>query len=156
MRIPKRWASRNAPEPFPARAAANAMKDVNVVTEEAVPAIVVQAYEAANARMRVRVLNRMLRAVGPLALAVVAGGAFARYVTQARWSALTVSLSDATAVSSAQVYEIASYVQQSNPEVIRQIAAVLARDVPTMSALGATVGALLIGYLSKQPRTRSS
>ena len=119
-------------------------------TEEAVPAIVTQAYEVASAGLRVRVLNRLLRAVGPLALAVVGGGAFARYVSQARWSALTVSISDAARVTSAQVYELATYVQQSNPEVARQILSVLARDVSTMTALGATVGAILIGYLSGQ------
>lgn len=120
---------------------------------EAMPAIVTQAYEAASAGVRVRVLNRMLRTVGPLALAVVAGGAFARYVSQARWSALTVSISDAARVSSSQIYELATYVQQSNPDVARQIIAVLARDVSTMTALGATVGAILIGYLSGQQRS---
>ena len=120
---------------------------------EAMPAIVTKAYEAASAGVRVRVLNRMLRTVGPLALVVVAGGAFARYVTQARWSALTVSLSDAARVSSSQIYELATYVQQSNPDVARQIVAVLARDVATMTALGATVGAILIGYLSGQQRS---
>ena len=118
------------------------------------PAIVTRAYEAAAPGLRMRVLNRMIRAVGPLALTVVAGGVFARYVTQARWSALNVSLSDAARVTSSQVYELAVYVQQSNPEVVRQIAGVLARDVSTMTALGATVGAILIGYLSGQRQPR--
>lgn len=119
---------------------------------EAMPEIVTQAFEAASAGVRVRVLKLLLRAVGPLALAVVAGGAFARYVTQARWSALSVSISDATRVSSSQIHELAAYVQQSNPDVARQIIAMLARDVSTMTALGATVGAILIGYLSGQQR----
>ena len=127
--------------------------DAAQVPERAMPAIVSQAYQAASAGVRVRVLNRMLRAVGPLALAVVAGGAFARYVSQARWSALTVSLGDAARVTSSQVYELVAYVQQSNPDVVRQIALVLARDVSTMTTVGATVGAILIGYLSRHPRT---
>ena len=126
--------------------------DREQIPEEAMPAIVTQAYEAASAGVRMRVLNRMLRAVGPLALAVVAGGTFARYVSQARWSALTVSFGDAARVTSAQVYELVAYVQQSNPDVLRQIASVLARDVSTMTTLGATVGAILIGYLSRTPR----
>lgn len=119
------------------------------IPEEEMPAIVTQAYAAAGAGVRVRVLNRMLRAVGPLALTVVAGGMFARYVSQARWSALTVSLGDAARVTSSQVYELVAYVQQSNPDVVRQIASVLARDVSTMTTLGATVGAILIGYMSR-------
>ena len=122
------------------------------IPEEVMPAIVTQAYEAASVGVRVRVLNRMLRAVGPLALAVVAGGTFARYVSQARWSALTVSLGDAARVTSSQVYELVAYVQQSNPDVVRQIASVLVRDVSTMTTLSATVGAILIGYLSRHPR----
>ena len=137
--------------PYPACQPATAESSA-IEPDEAMPAIVTQAYEAAHPGLRVRLLNRMLRAVGPLALTVVAGGVFARYVTQARWSALTVSLGDAARVTSAQVYELAAYVQQSNPDVVRQVASVLSRDVSTMTALGATVGAMLIGYLSRQPR----
>lgn len=137
--------------PYPAREPVIAVS-TPVEPDEAMPAIVTQAYEAAHPGLRVRLLNRMLRAVGPLALTVVAGGVFARYVTQARWSALTISLGDAARVTSAHVYELATYVQQSNPEVVRQVASVLARDTSTMTALGATVGAILIGYLSRQPR----
>ena len=99
-------------------------------------------------------LSRLLPSVGPLALSVLAGGAFAKYVQQARWSALSVSFSDAARVSTTQIYELATYVQQSNPEVARQILSVLARDVSTMTALGATLGAIMLSYLSgKTART---
>ncbi|MEO7760434.1 MAG: hypothetical protein ABIS68_00840 [Casimicrobiaceae bacterium] len=113
-----------------------------------VPAILARAFAAAGVGLRVKVLSRLLPAVGPLALTVVGGGVFARYVQQARWSALSVSFSDAARVTSTQIYELATYVQQSNPEVTRQILHVLARDVSTMTALGATVGAIAISYLS--------
>ena len=113
-----------------------------------VPAIVARAFIASGAGLRVKVLKRLLPAVGPLALSVVGGGAFARYVGQARWSALSVSFSDAARVTSAQVYELATYVQQSNPDVTRQILSVLSRDVTTMTALGATLGAIVISYLT--------
>ena len=113
-----------------------------------VPAIVARAFTAAGVGLRAKVLSRLLPAVGPLALAVVGGGVFARYVSQARWSAVSVSFSDAARITSAQIYELATYVQQSNPEVTRQILGVLSRDVSTMAALGATVGALAISYLS--------
>ena len=113
-----------------------------------VPAIVTRAFNAAGVRLRAKVLSRLLRAVGPLALTVVGGGVFARYVQQARWSALSVSFTDAARVTSSQIYELATYVQQSNPEVTRQILTVLSRDVSTMTALGATIGAIAISYLS--------
>jgi len=43
-----------------------------------VPAIVARAFVAAGVGLRVKVLRRLLPAVGPLALTVVGGGAFAR------------------------------------------------------------------------------
>ena len=113
-----------------------------------VPAIVARAFTAAGVGLRARVLSRLLPSVGPLALTVLAGGAFAKYIYQARWSALSVSFSDAARVTSTQIYELATYVQQSNPEVARQILSLLSRDVSTMTALGATVGAIMISYLS--------
>ncbi len=113
-----------------------------------VPAILARAFNAAGVRLRAKVLARLLRAVGPLALTVVGGGVFARYVEQARWSSLSVSFSDAARVTSSQIHELAAYVQQSNPEVTRQILAVLARDVSTTTALGVTIGAIAISCLS--------
>jgi hypothetical protein len=113
-----------------------------------VPAIVARAFSAAGDGLKVKVLSRLLRSVGPLALTVVGGGAFAKYVEQARWTALSVSFSDAARVTSKQIYDLAIYVQQSNPEVTRQILNVLSRDVTTMTALGATVGAIALSYLS--------
>jgi hypothetical protein len=113
-----------------------------------VPAIVAQAFTAASIGLRARVLSRLLPSVGPLALMVLGGGAFAKHIHQARWSALSVSFSDAARVTSTQIYELATYVQQSNPEVARQILSVLSRDVSTMTALGATLGAIMLSYLS--------
>jgi hypothetical protein len=113
-----------------------------------VPAIVARAFTTASVGLRARVLSRLLPSVGPLALMVLGGGAFAKYVHQARWSALSVSFSDAARVTSTQIYELATYVQQSNPEAARQILSVLSRDVSTMTALGATLGAIVLSYLS--------
>lgn len=125
-----------------------------VKNETIVPAIVARAFTAAGVGLRARVLSRLLPSVGPLALSVLAGGAFAKYVQQARWSALSVSFSDAARVTTTQIYELATYVQQSNPEVARQILSVLSRDVSTMTALGATLGAIMLSYLSgKTART---
>jgi hypothetical protein len=119
-----------------------------VKEDSMLPAIVTRAFAAASVGLRARVLSRLLPSVGPLALMVLGGGAFAKYVHQARWSALSVSFSDAARVTSTQIYELATYVQQSNPEVARQILSVLSRDVSTMTALGATLGAIMLSYLS--------
>ena len=113
-----------------------------------IPTILTRAFAAAGIGLRARVLSRLLPSVGPLALTVLGGGVFAKYVQHARWSALSVSVSDAARVTSTQIFELATYVQQSNPEVARQILSVLARDTSTMTALGATLGAIMISYLS--------
>ena len=115
-----------------------------------VPTIVARAFSAAGVGLRAKVLSRLLSSVGPLALTVVGGGVFAKYVQQARWSALSVSFSDAARVTSKQIYDLAMYVQQSNPDVTRQILNAFSRDVTTMTALGATVGAIAISYLSNR------
>lgn len=112
------------------------------------PAIVAEAFERMSLRQRARMLGRLLASVGPLALAVVGGGAFAKYVAQARWQEIPVSLDDAARATSGQVSEVVRYVQQSNPQVFAQLLDILARDTTTIAALGASVAALTIRRLS--------
>src|SRR5262245_66014746 len=75
------------------------------------PAIVAGAFERLNLRARARMLGRLLASVGPLALAVVGGGAFAKYVTFARLPEVPVSFEDAALPTSTQLAEIARYGQ---------------------------------------------
>lgn len=114
-----------------------------------VPAIVAGAFGRLNLRQRARMLGRLLASVGPLALSVVGGGVFAKYVAMARWPEVPVSLEDAGRATAEQVYELVRYVQQSNPQVLNQLLNLLARDTVTIAALGASVAALTIGTLAK-------
>ena len=70
---------------------------------------------------RARLLSRLVAGVGVLALAVVGGGAFARYAATARRSDVFVTLEDAARATYVQVYELACYVQQSDPELIARV-----------------------------------
>lgn len=115
-----------------------------------VPAIIAGAFDRLNLRQRARMLGRLLASVGPLALTVVGGGAFAKYAAQARWPEVPVSLNDAARATAAQVYEIVRYVEQSNPQVLNQLLNTLARDTVTITALGASMAALTIGLIAKQ------
>jgi len=112
------------------------------------PAIIAGAFGRLNVRLRAQMLGRLLASVGPLALAVVGGGAFAKYVTQARWPQIPVSLADAARATPGQVHELVRYVQQSNPQLFGQLLDVLARDTTTITALGASVAALTINRLA--------
>jgi hypothetical protein len=115
-----------------------------------VPAIVARAFSVSRLALRARVLSRLLASVGPLALAVLAGGVFVKYVRHARWSEIPVSIEDAARATYSQVFELVTYVQQSSPDVAEQVLAVLSRDVATMTALGASVAAIAIRHLARQ------
>ncbi len=117
------------------------------------PAIVAGAFDRLNIRLRARMLGRLLASVGPLALAVVGGGAFAKYVAQARWPEIPVSFEDAARTTSKQVYELVRYVQQSNPELLGRLMDLLTRDTVTISALGASVATLGVQSLSRGEAT---
>src|SRR4051812_16749897 len=72
----------------------------------ALPVIVAACFDRLALRQRARMLGRLLASVGPLALAVVGGGAFAKYAIFARLPEVPVSLEDAALATSAQVQEI--------------------------------------------------
>ncbi len=104
--------------------------------------------------MRAHVLRRLLAAVGPLALAVVGGGVFAKYLRQARWPEVPVSLEDAAQATSAQIYDLVRYVEQSDPNVVAQVLASLAHDPVVAAALSASVAAVMIGKMARRPAAR--
>jgi hypothetical protein len=77
--------------------------------------------------LRARLLGRLLGSVGPLALKVVGGGVFAKYVRQARRPEIAVSFEDAAHATSSQVTDLARYVEQSNPKLIGKLLTALSR-----------------------------
>jgi hypothetical protein len=113
-----------------------------------VPDVIAGAFERLSVSSRARMLGRLLAGVGPLALAVVGGGAFAKFVPYARLPEVPVPLADAARATSQQVAEIVRYVQQSNPQIFNQLLDLLARDGTTLGALTASVAALTLKRLS--------
>jgi hypothetical protein len=85
------------------------------------PVAIAAAFERVNPPLRARLLRRLLAAVGPLALAVVGGGAFAKYVSRAGRRVSTISVDDAAAANAEQVRDLVRYVQQANPLVVAQL-----------------------------------
>ena len=83
------------------------------------PMIVAASFDRLAMRQRARMLGRLLASVGPLALAVLGGGAFAKYATHARWPEIPVSLEDAARATSGQIQEIVRYIEQSNPQALQ-------------------------------------
>jgi hypothetical protein len=91
--------------------------------------------------LRQRLLNHLLRPVGPLALAAVAAGAFARLLPSGRWSAAQVQLEDVLSIRPDQVLDLARYVDQKAPEMLLRLPDVLSSS-PLL--LGTLSGALLL------------
>ena len=117
-----------------------------------VPAIIANAFGNLNLERRARLLGRLLGSVGPLALAVVGGGVFAKYLGNARWPEIPISLEDAARATSGQVHDLVRYVEQSNPHLVDRLLSALSQDGMTMTALGASIAAITIKHLSDHSR----
>jgi hypothetical protein len=78
--------------------------------------------------LRARLLARLLASVGPLALKVVSGGVFAKYVRHARSPQMSVSLEDAAHATSSQVRDLVRYVEQSDPDQVEELLTELSQE----------------------------
>ncbi len=115
-----------------------------------VPTIMASAFGKLNIERRARLLGRLLGSVGPLALAVVGGGVFAKYLGNARWPEVPISFEDAARATSSQVHDLVHYVEQSNPHLVDGLLAALSQDGVMMTALGASVAAMTIKHVSNR------
>jgi len=103
--------------------------------------LVADLFARAAPPQRVRLLNGLLRPVGPLALVAIAAGAFANLLPTSRWHIASASLDDAMRLTAGQVLELARYVEQKSPEAFMQLPELLADSPLWVSSLG---GALLL------------
>jgi hypothetical protein len=118
------------------------------------PILVAGVFAKLRIAQRVRVLRRLLMSVGPMALAVLGSGAFAKFVVEARWPRMSISLDDAARITSSQMFELVRYVEQSNPQALQQVMAFLARDAASMAAVGASVALVATRHLANRKASR--
>ena len=144
----------NPSPPSPAAGATEAGPSPTSDRTPTLPAIVAASFDRLALRQRARMLGRLLASVGPLALAVVGGGAFAKYATHARWPEIPVSLEDAARATSGQIQEIVRYIEQSNPQLFNNLLEILARDSATIAALGASIAALTMHRIAVRRDSR--
>jgi len=143
----------HSPPPTPAADVAPMGASTATVASPSLPVIVAASFDRLDIRQRARMLGRLLASVGPLALAVVGGGAFAKYATHARWPEIPVSIEDAARATSGQIHELVRYIEQSNPQLFNHLLESLARDSATIAALGASIAALTINRLASRNGT---
>jgi hypothetical protein len=115
--------------------------------------LVADLFAEAAPPQRVRLLNGLLRPVGPLALVAIAAGAFANLLPSKNWHGASASLDDVMHFSTSQVLELARYVEQKSPESLTQLPKLMA-DSPLWA--GTLSGALLLMALQQAWRGRAS
>ena len=102
-------------------------------------AIVARSFAKFDVALRARLLGRLLASVGPLALKVVGGGVFAKYVRHARSPEIPVSYEDAARATSTQVRDLVHYVEQSNPDVVEELSAALLLNDGAITSAGTSI-----------------
>jgi hypothetical protein len=119
-------------------------------------AMVARSFVKFDIPLRARLLGRLLASVGPLALKVVGGGVFAKYVRHARSPEIPVSFEDAARATSTQVRDLVDYVEQSNPNLVEELSTALSRSAATITAPGTTVADIAITRLSEAKGTAAA
>ena len=114
------------------------------------PAVIASEFTRLRHAKRARVLQRLLLPVGPMAMAVLAGGAFAKFAAQARLPEMSISIDDAARVTWHQVFELGRYIEQSSPHVLHQVMTALSRDATAVAAVGASVTALVVRHFARR------
>ena len=104
-----------------------------------IPELIAEVYRTATAPLRARLLECLLKPIGPLGLVAIATGAFGAFLQRGNYMRLAISPEDAARVSADQMLELARYVEQSNPETFQQIASLLAENPVGMAGLGGSV-----------------
>lgn len=108
------------------------------------PRAVSRLYRAASDSLRARLLECLLRPLGTLGLAAVAGGVFAGFLQGSGSTRLQIGIDDVTRISSAQVLELARFVEQCDPQAFQQVAALLDDHPLGAAAFAASVALLLV------------
>ena len=91
-----------------------------------IPTLVSDPYDGAPGVLRLKLLEHLLRPVGPLAMVAIAAGAFARFAYRLRHDAMPIPFEDAARITSVHVLHLARYVEQSSPGGLHQIASLIA------------------------------
>ena len=128
----------------PSRAGEEALPQTlaaNIAAKEKVSlsAIVTRSFAKFDVALRARLLGRLLASVGPLALKVVGGGVFAKYVRHARSPEIPVSYEDAARTTSTQMRDLVHYVEQSNPDVVEELSTALSLNDGAITLTGTSI-----------------
>jgi len=118
------------------------------------PQLVSHIYETAPPPVRTKLLETLLRPVGPLALVAIAAGAFGHLLHRLTRDAMPISFEDTMRISSQHVLELARYVEQCSPELLQRFGALVSATPLNAATIGTS--ALLLALTAMDPRPRRS
>lgn len=118
-----------------------------------VPSLIARLFSESPFGVRRRIVAILVGVTGPLALAALADGRFARFLLRST-DAVRVSLDEARRLTEGQVLALARYAWEASPEVFDRLAASLQAEDPTL--LRTLTGALFLLALAARSRGRQS
>jgi hypothetical protein len=122
-----------------------------MLQQHAIPELVSRVYSEAPVSLQARLLECLLRPVGPLALVTIAAGAFSRFLYRLQGNAMPISLDEAARITSEHVLELARYVEQSSPGALLQFGSMIAQRPIGFATLSGSALLMALSVL-KGPR----
>jgi hypothetical protein len=114
------------------------------------PSLVARLFAESSLSVRRKLVACLLGVAGPLALAALADGRFARYLLRSSSEVLVVPLEEARRLTEGQVLALARYAWESSPAVFARIAQLLQSEDPML--LRSLTGALFLLALGARAR----
>ena len=121
-----------------------------------IPELVAEVYRSARPTLRARLLEYLLRPVGPLGLVAIAAGAFGGILQRGGYRQLAVVPEDAARISPDHMRELAQYLEQADPESLLQIAPILADHASGVAAAGVAATLLLLALQAWRRRLKGN
>lgn len=100
--------------------------------------VAARLYARASLPLRQRLLDCLMRPLGTLGAAGVAAGAFVMYAPAVRGQEQQICPDAVSRISAGQVHELASFVEQVDPDALRRFTGLLAESAVAQSMLGAS------------------
>lgn len=119
-----------------------------------IPELVSELYKDAPAPLRTKVLECLLRPVGPLAVVTIATGAFAHLLYRLRLNGVPISLDDAARITSDHVLELARFVEQCSPDALLRIGSLIPDSPVGVATVSASALLMALNSWRRRPRIR--
>ena len=120
--------------------------------ESPVPPLVARIFAQSSLAVRRKLVGCLLATAGPLAIAALAEGRFARALWRSSSAAFAVSIEDVLRLTEGQVLALARYAWEASPEAFSRLAELLQAEDPM--ATRSLAGALFVLALGMRSRAR--